>query len=85
MTLAGVTQIDAYVTSHYHEDHFGGIDDLVGMGVSVLESYDRGDKECCLSDEKKEEVTFIDYQAAVGEDAIELRASHAQRPSTAGP
>lgn len=46
------------------------------MGVSVLESYDRGDKECCLSDEKKEEVTFIDYQAAVGEDAIELRASH---------
>ena len=24
-----------------HEDHFGGIDDLVDAGVPVLESYDR--------------------------------------------
>ena len=29
MQQAGVTQIDAFVNSHYHEDHFGGIDDLV--------------------------------------------------------
>ena len=33
MDLAGVTQIDAFVNSHYQEDHFGGIDDLVNMGV----------------------------------------------------
>jgi competence protein ComEC len=76
MPLAGVTQIDAYLTSHYYEDHFGGIDDIVRVGVLVVESYDRGDKECCLSDAKKEEDTFIDYQAAVGDDAIELRAGH---------
>ena len=25
MQQAGVTQIDAFVASHYHEDHFGGI------------------------------------------------------------
>ena len=41
MDLAGVTQIDAFVNSHYHEDHFGGIDDLVDLGVPVLEAYDR--------------------------------------------
>ena len=29
MQQAGVTHIDAFVASHYHEDHFGGIDDLV--------------------------------------------------------
>src|SRR5436190_23782472 len=45
MDLAGVTHIDAFVNSHYHEDHFGGIDDLVEMGVPVLETYDRGKKE----------------------------------------
>src|SRR5687768_6324085 len=40
MVTAGVTQIDAFVASHYHEDHYGGIDDLVDAGVSVLESFD---------------------------------------------
>ncbi len=74
MMQAGVTQIDAFVASHYHEDHFGGIDDLVRLGVPVLESYDRGDKACCLPDEKKRQQTFRDYQATVGEDAHTLRA-----------
>ena len=77
MQQAGVTHIDAFVASHYHEDHFGGIDDLVTAGVQVLESFDRGDKACCLSDAKKAEPTFVDYQAAVGEDAITLRAGGA--------
>src|SRR5688572_15256874 len=74
MTQAGVTQIDAFVNSHYHEDHFGGIDDLVDAGVPVLESYDRGDKgPCCLPAAKRNQVTFKDYQRTVGEDAIKLR------------
>jgi beta-lactamase superfamily II metal-dependent hydrolase len=30
MDQAGVGQIDFFVCTHYHEDHFGGIDDLVG-------------------------------------------------------
>ena len=45
MDLAGVTRIDAFANSHYHEDHFGGIDDLVEMGVPALEACDRGKKE----------------------------------------
>lgn len=73
MQQAGVTQIDAFVNSHYHEDHFGGIDDLVEMGVPVLESYDRGDKQCCLPQSKKNQPTFKDYMRTVGEDAIALR------------
>lgn len=73
MTQAGVTQIDAFVNSHYHEDQFGGIDDLVDAGVPVLEAYDRGDKECCLPASKKNQSTFKDYQRTVGEDAIKLR------------
>ena len=53
MDLAGVTRIDAFVNSHYHEDHFGGIDDLVKMGVSVLETYDRGKKEFVDEEENR--------------------------------
>ena len=29
MATAGVTQIDHFVATHYHEDHYGGVDDLV--------------------------------------------------------
>jgi hypothetical protein len=43
------------------------------MGVPVLESYDRGDKACCLSTKKKNEPTVKDYMRTVGEDAIALR------------
>lgn len=74
MKQAGVSQIDAFVNSHYHEDHFGGIDDLVDAGVPVLESFDRGDKACCLSAAKKAETAFKDYLRTVGEDAHALRA-----------
>lgn len=73
MADAGVTQIDAYVNSHHHEDHFGGIDEVVDAGVLVVESFDRGDKECCLSAKKKAEDTFVDYQRTVGEDAIHIK------------
>ena len=29
MDVAGVSQIDVFVNSHHHDDHFGGIDELV--------------------------------------------------------
>ena len=72
MDEAGVTRIDFFVATHYHEDHYGGIDDLVNLGVTVGQSFDRGDKECCLSNSKKNQKTFKDYQQAVGDDAIQL-------------
>jgi beta-lactamase superfamily II metal-dependent hydrolase len=72
MKDAGVTQIDAFVTTHYHEDHFGGIDDLVLKAkVQVLEAYDRGDKEF-LPKAKLNEPTYKAYQNTVREDAIHL-------------
>jgi competence protein ComEC len=77
MQRAGVTQIDVFVNTHYHEDHFGGIDDLVDAGVPVLESFDRGDKDCCLPQAKKNQTTFKDYQRTVGEDARSLRPGDA--------
>ena len=72
MQAAGVTQIDHFVATHYHEDHFGGIDDLVNAGVTVVNSYDRGDKLCCLTAAKRAQVTFVDYEAAVGGTAEHL-------------
>ncbi len=57
MDQAGVARIDFFVNTHYHEDHYGGIDDLVGLGVPVGMSFDRGDKHY-LPDRKKQAATF---------------------------
>ena len=72
MDQAGVTRIDAFVDSHYHEDHFGGIDDLKNLGVPILESYDRGRKDT-VSASDKSKPTYKDYMQAVGEDAHALK------------
>ena len=71
MNRAGVTTIDFFVDTHYHEDHYGGIDDLVLMGVPVINAYDRGGKSQ-LSVAKLAEDTYMDYQAAIGYRAEQL-------------
>lgn len=72
MDAAGVSVIDYFVCTHYHEDHFGGIDDLVrDHQVTVRQSYDRGDKEY-VAEDKRGQQTFKDYEVAVGDDAIAL-------------
>lgn len=72
MNDAGVTQIDAFVCTHYHEDHYGGIDALINNHqVAVLESYDRGEKNH-IPASKRNSSTFLGYNNTVGEDAIIL-------------
>lgn len=76
MDEAGVTQIDVFVCTHYHEDHYGGIDDLVSdHNVSVLETYDRGEKNH-IPASKRNGRTYCGYDSTVGEDAITLRWGH---------
>lgn len=77
MQAAGVTRIDHFVATHYHEDHYGGIDDLVNAGVTIVNAYDRGDKACCLPASKRRQPTFVQYEAAVGN-----RAEHLTRGET---
>lgn len=72
MDQAGITVINHFVNTHYHEDHYGGIDELPrDLGVTIGTAYDRGDKQV-LGEKKLKEVAFIDYQAAVGTQAIHL-------------
>jgi competence protein ComEC len=72
MDQAGVTQIDHFVNTHYHEDHYGGIDELArDLNVSIGAAYDRGDKQF-LPASKHQEARFRDYQDAVGHQAIHL-------------
>ncbi len=69
---AGVNQIYHFVVTHYHEDHYGGIDDLVNdPEITIGEAYDRGDKQF-LSASKRAQQTYVDYQNAVGDEATQL-------------
>jgi competence protein ComEC len=71
MDAAGVSVVDDFVLTHYHEDHMGGIDDLIADSVHVLHAYDRGDKDF-LPASTTHSATFRDYQKAVGETATHL-------------
>lgn len=72
MDSAGVADIDFFVCTHYHADHYGGIDELVGEEeVAVGTAYDRGDKEY-LTATTLSSGTYQDYQSAVGERARHL-------------
>ena len=71
MQAAEVSRIDFFVATHYHEDHLGGIDDLVNAGVPVGTAYDRGDK-AHLSPQTLGTGAYQDYQAALGHRAVHL-------------
>jgi beta-lactamase superfamily II metal-dependent hydrolase len=77
MQTAGVTQIDHFVATHYHEDHYGGIDDLVDPpAITIVNAYDRGDK-VFLPGSRTNSKTYKDYDSAVGN-----RAEHLTRGET---
>jgi len=73
MDAAGVTRIDHFVATHYHEDHYGGIDELLRnpISVSVVQAYDRGEK-ARLTPKKRTSTRYLEYHNSVGEDAVAL-------------
>ncbi len=72
MQEAGVAQIDHFVATHYHEDHYGGVDDLLDVpAVTIVNAYDRGDK-AAIDSTRLNSDTYRDYDAAVGHRAEQL-------------
>jgi competence protein ComEC len=71
LKTAGVARIDHFVATHYHEDHYGGIDEVVRAGIPVGKAYDRGDKDS-LPASTSGSGTFEDYQQALGNGAEHL-------------
>lgn len=76
MQQASVSQIDFFVNTHYHEDHYGGIDDLVIAGVRVGVAYDRGDKDYVPASTTSTDA-YVGYDTTIG-----YRAVHLQRGRT---
>ncbi|MFC1577638.1 lamin tail domain-containing protein [Thermodesulfobacteriota bacterium] len=73
MQDVGVSRIDYFVCTHYHEDHYGGIDDLANDSeITIGEVYDRGDKDF-IPASKRNGKTYKDYQSAVGNRAEQLK------------
>lgn len=71
LQAAGVTLIDRFVATHYHEDHFGGIDELTRPpAIPIHNAYDRGDKQFIGNDTAKPR--FRDYQNSVAHRARHL-------------
>jgi beta-lactamase superfamily II metal-dependent hydrolase len=72
LQLAGVTRIDHFVATHYHEDHYGGIDEVVAAGIPIGTAHDRGDKAFLPPEKLTDDDTYRDYDTAVGHSAHHL-------------
>lgn len=86
MQQAGVTAIDHLITSHYHQDHYGGVPEISRL-VPVRHFYDHG-KMTSLSEDPQFAERYGAYQsAAKGEttalkpgDTISLKAAAGTPP-----
>lgn len=72
MQETGVTRIDHFVATHYHEDHYGGVDELaLDPEVEIDRAYDRGDKTFLPADKLTGPV-YMAYDTTVGEGATHI-------------
>jgi len=69
MQNAGVSRIDHFVCTHYHDDHYAGIDELVeDSEVAIGKTYDRGDKN------------FIPQRKREAEDSRNMKTPQVIKP-----
>ena len=72
MDLAGVTDIDHFICTHYHADHMGCASKLVDeLGIAIGASYDRGDT-AHVSTRIKKTATYKSYQEIIGPQSRHL-------------
>ena len=71
MQQAGITAIDHLVSSHYHQDHYGGVPDLSKL-VTVKRFYDHGEMDSMTEDPKFAE-RYGAYRAAAKNRTTKLK------------
>ena len=72
MKQAGVTQIDHFIMTHYHTDHYGGIPPLAAR-VKIVNFYDRGPLLPEIKEYKDNPKAYADYRAATKDKTTTLK------------
>ena len=71
--IANLDHIDVYVSSHYHSDHYGGIDKIIQREkIPVVLFYDRN-AVSWLPDSKTKQKSFIEYETVSRTKRIYLK------------
>jgi len=65
----GISTIDILITTHYHKDHYGGVDELANCGITIGKAYDRGHRNHLVGKQ-----TFDNYLNAVEDDLTAVKA-----------
>lgn len=72
MKQAGIAQIDHFITTHYHTDHYGGIPQLAAR-VKIVNFYDRGPLLPEIKEYKDNPKAYDDYRKAANDKTITLK------------
>ena len=74
LTNLNISDIDHFVCTHYHEDHYGGINELYDASyIPIHHTYDRGDKSF-LTQSKWGKYRRFSYQSGQHDLGIACRA-----------
>ncbi|MCJ7747643.1 MAG: MBL fold metallo-hydrolase [Desulfobacterales bacterium] len=60
--IAGLSSLNFFVCTHYHDDHYGGLDSLINKGISVTDKYYDRDSDKWLSDARKRSSAYRKYR-----------------------
>ena len=72
MKQANLTQIDHFIMTHYHVDHYGGIPQLTAR-VKIMNFYDRGPLLPEIKEYTDNPKAYADYRAAAKDKTITLK------------
>jgi beta-lactamase superfamily II metal-dependent hydrolase len=72
MQQAGIVQIDHFIMTHYHTDHYGGIPQLAAR-VKILNFYDRGPLLPEIKEYKDNPKAYADYRKATNDKTTTLK------------
>lgn len=68
----GITQLDAFVATHYDADHYGGIPKVVEAGIEVARWYDRGEKAFVDPDKTDDDGDVFDRYVDAADSPVRL-------------
>jgi len=59
---AGLNSINYFVCTHYHDDHYGALDNLINKGVSITDKYYDRDSEKWLTAARIKSDAYMNYK-----------------------
>ena len=70
---AGLTSINYFVCTHYHDDHYGALDKLIEKGIEITDKFHDRDSQNWLGERRRNSTDYKEYEEIAGDKRKYLR------------